>query len=57
MYPWVNADTKYPVIREVAIAMDFQLSSETYHLLWTDAPLSAKDIRDEQQLTRVNHIP
>jgi hypothetical protein len=38
--------TKYGVIREVAVnEMDYQIGQEIYNLLWTDYPLSVKDIK------------
>jgi hypothetical protein len=37
--------------------MNLHIAREMYNLLWTDYALSVKEIKNESQETRVNHIP
>ena len=56
--PTLNAGmSRYPVVREAAGKLGIQMSEDSYNLLWCDHPLSIRDIKAQDQGTKVNHLP
>jgi hypothetical protein len=49
--------TQYTIIAEVASKMGMQIDDQMYTLLWTDAALSLREIKNEPQHTKINHFP
>jgi len=40
-----NKDTKYPIVKEAAVLLEFTFTDDAYHLLWTDQALSVSQIK------------
>ena len=57
MYNLPYLASKYPVVKEIAAELYFQMGSDFYTFLWTDHALTAKEIRELPSHVKVNHFP